>query len=69
MVSVVSVSARVVVRVQALRRQRKGGHARAARHVLLAQLPVHRLGRPPGDRHLLRDFRPHLGLEPGFGGK
>ncbi len=54
----------VVTAVQVLRREGKGGHARAARHVLLAQLPVHRLGGTPGDRHLLGHLCPHLGFEP-----
>ena len=32
-------------------------------HLLLSQLPVHRLGGPPGNAHLCSNFLPHLILE------
>ena len=42
----------------------EGDDAGARGHVLLAQLPVHGFGRPPGDSHFCGNLLPHLGLEP-----
>ena len=44
-------------------RKRERHHAREASHFLFPQLPVHGLGRPPGDGHFLRDLGPHLCFE------
>jgi len=43
--------------------QREGHNTSATGHVMLAQLPVHRLGGAPGDLHLFGDLLPHFGFE------
>lgn len=47
--------------------QEEGHDARAAGHVILAQLPVHGLGGAPGNLHLFRHLGPHFGFEPVVG--
>lgn len=40
-------------------------HIRSVGHLDLADLPMHSFGRPPRERHLLRNLLPHVLLEPG----
>lgn len=53
----------VIVRLLVDGRQGEGHDTRAARHVVLAQLPVHGFGSAPWNRHLFGHFGPHFRFE------